>query len=448
MKLCDHVFIDFTKKRVFTSMKMFKKMTIIILYLFLFLFFIQHDVYAKKISTNENMKSTVMLLVYSNENDIETGSGFIISENHIVTNEHVVSGAEFDLPVYILLDNDEMIEVEVIWSSEVKDLAILETEKALKRPAVQFTSSSEMEIRDRVYAMGFPSAATEGMDSSALTTVKTTEGIISAKVYSESDVALFQTDTPLNPGNSGGPLFSDWGTVIGVNSSASLAYGIIIDEYGQVSPERIRKGDGINWAIQVDELLVELDRLGIDYELIPRPTDSPWNTLTIFLMIFALSSFVLALIALILLFNKKEKPRIKHLTGNYITKNSPPDRMNQQQLPQHTPNKQLQPFLITHINQVENKFIPLDKPIIIGSDPSLCQFVIPSKEISPKHCGVAFDWQNGQFILFDFKSTNGTYLRNGQQIPQNYEVYLQPGNQFYLSHTNYLFEVQLIFNKQ
>src|SRR5690606_3785776 len=121
MKLCDHVFIDFTKKRVFTSMKMFKKMTIIILYLFLFLFFIQHDVYAKKISTNENMKSTVMVLVYSNENDIKTGSGFIISENHIVTNEHVVSGAEFDLPVYILLDNDEMIEVEVIWSSEVKD---------------------------------------------------------------------------------------------------------------------------------------------------------------------------------------------------------------------------------------------------------------------------------------------------------------------------------------
>lgn len=411
--------------------------------LILFLFLISIKPVQANISTEENMQSTVMVVIYSNSNSVETGSGFVVSDYHIVTNFHVISGYEFDFPIYILLDEETRIEVSVIWSSEIKDLAILEAEEPLYRPIVKFTSSEEMEVRDRVYAMGFPSAATEGMDGSSLTTVKTTEGIISAKVYSELDVALFQTDTPLNPGNSGGPLFSDWGTVIGINSSASLAYGMIIDEDGQVVPERIRKGDGINWAIQVDELLVELDELGIDYELVPRPKETQWNMINILVMVFASASFLLAIITLYLLFVKKDRnvrrKQRMYKQASFLSNNNHPIHPTTS-LP---PRIQLHPYLIGIHGQYAGKVFPVTEPIIIGSNPSVCHLVISSEEISPKHCAIAFYPKQKQFILFDYNSKNGTFLENGTQIPGQYQFLIQHKQRFYIGNEKHMFEVQL-----
>lgn len=136
------------------------------------------------------------------------GSGFIIDrEGYILTNNHVVEGAE---EVLVRLNDRRELVAEVVGSDERSDIALLRV-KADDLPVVKLGRSSELKVAEWVMAIGSPF----GFDHSV------SVGVVSAvgrSLPSENYVPFIQTDVAINPGNSGGPLFNLDGEVVGINS--------------------------------------------------------------------------------------------------------------------------------------------------------------------------------------------------------------------------------------
>ncbi|MGJ8544201.1 MAG: Do family serine endopeptidase [Sulfitobacter sp.] len=138
------------------------------------------------------------------------GSGFIISaDGQIVTNHHVVAGAE---TVTVKMADGRAFEAKVQGSDAATDIALLKIEADVELPFVDFGSSETMRVGDEVVAVGNPF----GLGGTV------TSGIISAKSRNINAGPLddfIQTDASINRGNSGGPLFNNAGDVIGVNTA-------------------------------------------------------------------------------------------------------------------------------------------------------------------------------------------------------------------------------------
>ncbi|MBM70086.1 MAG: serine peptidase [Haliea sp.] len=139
------------------------------------------------------------------------GSGFIISEDgFIVTNNHVVDGAE---SVLVRMIDRREFEAEVVGTDPRSDLALLRV-AAEDLPFLRLEAGDSLKVGEWVLAIGSPF----GLDYSV------TAGIVSAMGRSlpteegENYVPFIQTDVAINPGNSGGPLFNLKGEVVGVNS--------------------------------------------------------------------------------------------------------------------------------------------------------------------------------------------------------------------------------------
>jgi serine protease Do len=136
------------------------------------------------------------------------GSGFIISKDgYILTNHHVISGAD---EVIVRLSNRDEYVAKIIGSDEASDVAVLKVE-ADDLPTLKFGDSDKLRVGEWVLAIGSPF----GFDHSV------TAGIVSAKgrsLPSDNYVPFIQTDVAINPGNSGGPLFNLEGEVVGINS--------------------------------------------------------------------------------------------------------------------------------------------------------------------------------------------------------------------------------------
>ena len=139
------------------------------------------------------------------------GSGFIISEDgYIVTNNHVVEGA--DSVLVRMIDRSEYT-AEIVGTDPRSDLALLRIDGS-DLPMVEIADDDALEVGEWVLAIGSPF----GLDYSV------SAGIISAKGRSlptrenENYVPFIQSDVAINPGNSGGPLFNLKGKVVGVNS--------------------------------------------------------------------------------------------------------------------------------------------------------------------------------------------------------------------------------------
>jgi serine protease Do len=141
------------------------------------------------------------------------GSGVIISsDGFIVTNNHVVEGAD---TLTVALTDGREFTAKVVGRDPLSDIAVVKVE-AKDLPAITFADSTKVEVGDRVLAIGNPFGIGETV----------TSGIISAKgrqVGILADVKGFenfiQTDAAINPGNSGGALVDVDGRLIGINSA-------------------------------------------------------------------------------------------------------------------------------------------------------------------------------------------------------------------------------------
>ncbi len=146
------------------------------------------------------------------------GSGFFIDkQGHILTNYHVIEGAE---EVYVTLKNGEEVKGEVLGADRVNDVALLKVEGDDFQP-IERGDSDDLIIGEWVLALGNPFGTliedprptlTVGVISAINRSFKPDPG--SGHVY----LNMIQTDAAINPGNSGGPLVNIAGDVIGINT--------------------------------------------------------------------------------------------------------------------------------------------------------------------------------------------------------------------------------------
>ncbi len=138
------------------------------------------------------------------------GSGFIIDANGtIVTNNHVVRGAT---TVSITLDDGTVLPARVVGHDKASDLAVLKVHSPRKLPFINLGDSNAAQPGAWVIAVGNPF----GLGGSV------TAGIVSARgrdIGEGTYDSFIQTDAAINQGNSGGPLFTQDGKVVGVNSN-------------------------------------------------------------------------------------------------------------------------------------------------------------------------------------------------------------------------------------
>jgi len=153
--------------------------------------------------------------------EMASGSGVIISnDGYIVTNNHVVDGAD---ELTVTLSNRKSFKAKVVGADPASDLAVVKID-AQGLPFLLYGNSDEVKIGQWVLAVGYPLTLE--------TTV--TAGIVSAKGrtldinrrQSQTPVESFiQTDAAVNPGNSGGPLINTDGQLIGINSAIASPTG-------------------------------------------------------------------------------------------------------------------------------------------------------------------------------------------------------------------------------
>ena len=158
-------------------------------------------------------------VINPNPSDYDSnGSGFFLNRSgHFVTNYHVVAGASnIEVKVY-LKGKIEKFPAKVLIQDKVNDLVILKVDQHgfdLGTDVPYSINYNTVEVGEEVFTLGYPLVDVMGSE------VKFTDGKISAKTGLEGDITTYQVSTPIQPGNSGGPLITEkTGEVIGIVSS-------------------------------------------------------------------------------------------------------------------------------------------------------------------------------------------------------------------------------------
>jgi len=143
-----------------------------------------------------------------------SGTGYAISSNgYIVTNHHVTNGATSIKIRGIKGDFSKTYTAKVIIEDKNNDLSILKIDDSsfTSLGTIPYTIANRTsDVGSSVFVLGYPLRATMGDE------VKLTNGIISSKSGFQGDVTSYQITAPVQPGNSGGPLFDDKGNIIGI----------------------------------------------------------------------------------------------------------------------------------------------------------------------------------------------------------------------------------------
>jgi S1-C subfamily serine protease len=151
-----------------------------------------------------------------------SGTGFAISSNGvIVTNNHVIENAKSIKVKGINSEFNKIFNAKVLVSDKINDLAIIQISDS------DFTSIETIpyilkttltNVGEDIFALGYPLRAVMGDE------IKLTNGIISSKTGFKGDITSYQVSAPVQPGNSGGPLFDINGNVIGIiNAKLTIA---------------------------------------------------------------------------------------------------------------------------------------------------------------------------------------------------------------------------------
>lgn len=142
-----------------------------------------------------------------------SGTGFAIDDGYIATNYHVINGAG---KIYISWkegDHTEKLNAQLVATDEKNDIAILKIIdsrfKGFDNIPYGFNTALANE-GEEIFVLGYPLTSTMGEE------IKLTNGIISSTKGYKDDASMYQISAPIQPGNSGGPLFDSDGNVIGI----------------------------------------------------------------------------------------------------------------------------------------------------------------------------------------------------------------------------------------
>lgn len=370
------------------------------------------------------------------------GSGFVISERHVVTNSHVAFEKEFfaqqlarefataagvteqsqfqliynafltkidsRIEYFIVLDSDSKIAGQVVWRNHPMDIAIVEAAEPLGRPIVTFAPSNVVEELQDVYVLGFPGSADYVGSTESPYIVNRTRGVLSKRFRDDQNQRdLYATDAAINPGNSGGPLFTACGEVMGVNVEKAAALD----------------AEGAGFAIQVDNIFPALEELGIDYgtasfQCIPGDATASMRywliggglLLTTFLVLGFLwlkrsGGNRISERDLSMLINQK----LQSIGGKSRRRKSA--RVDAREVV-GSGTQNLEAVLYSESGNAPPIYLTGNTIIKLGAGAS-CDVVIDNSYISGEHASLQS--VGGKVIVTDLNSTNGTYI-NGRKL--------------------------------
>lgn len=195
-----------------------------------------------------------------------SGSGFIWNkEGHLVTNFHVVYGAD---AIDVTLADRTIYRARIVGLDPDHDLAVLQ----IQAPPDQLVplpigSSQDLKVGQKVLAIGNPF----GLDHTLTTGVVSALGRTIKSMTERTIEGVVQTDAAINPGNSGGPLLDSSGRLIGINTQifspsgayAGIGFAVPVDMVNRIVPELIKHG--------------KLIRPGLGVSLVPDAIVKRWG---------------------------------------------------------------------------------------------------------------------------------------------------------------------------
>lgn len=175
----------------------------------------EKSVYIKLFPTvNDNINANINDNINANSTEHSSGTGFgITSDGLIVTNAHVISGSTKITVRGINNDFSTSLAAQIVIEDKNNDLAIIKIvdPKFNSLGTMPYTiPTKSSDVGSQVFALGYPLKGLMGEE------IKLTNGIISSKSGYEGDVTSYQISVPLQPGNSGGPLFDENANLIGI----------------------------------------------------------------------------------------------------------------------------------------------------------------------------------------------------------------------------------------
>ncbi len=186
----------------------------------------------------------------SGQFQMAAGSGFVFdNQGHIVTNAHVVQGSD---RVEVTFSDGNIMPAKINGIDLDSDLAVVQVQgDASRYTALPLGDSDAVQVGDVVVAIGNPFEQAGTMTHGIISALhRTVQGLRTSGNGSFSIPGALQTDAPLNPGNSGGPLINEFGQVIGVNEqieapagqSSGVSFAIPVNLVKTFVPELIQNG--------------------------------------------------------------------------------------------------------------------------------------------------------------------------------------------------------------
>lgn len=416
-------------------------------------FYLQNAAYY---AYRNNQYEEVKVINNGNPVGLSSGSGFFVGKSgenpsYIVTNHHVVSdyidaneGGTFiyftggyyeddsgnrypkvigatscELRVYYDDNTYDIAYVDCYGDMEKVDLAVLRLrEPTDKRKPLQIMVPTRDMVGETVYTVGFPgnaenyftSASSYGVDD-----ITVHKGSITKFVANDKGVERIQVDAAIQHGNSGGPLVTEGGYVIGVNTnvmSNSPYQDQIETDY---------------YSIHASELVTFLDKNNITYETVKAGGGIP--------IIPIAGGAAVVVIAAVVVLTKKKK-LVPAAVGASASKAPAAGKGFLAAKAKAGPAQTAQRAFIRSLAPQHNglALVIKDAPILIGRDPNSCKLVYAegTAGVSGQHCSISYDEAAGEFIVTDLRSTYGTFLMNGQRLNANVPCRIKPGNGFYV----------------
>lgn len=179
-----------------------------------------------KVIRSNNKEDDIFLKLYptakeSRQENKSSGTGFAISTaGYIVTNYHVIENAKTINVLGVQGDFAKRLSAQIIAADKNNDLAILkitDTSFRVFKDIPYLIKSKGSTVGQQIYVLGYPLRASMGDE------IKLTDGIISSNSGFQGDITSYQISAPVQPGNSGGPLFDSDGNIIGIVNARHTA---------------------------------------------------------------------------------------------------------------------------------------------------------------------------------------------------------------------------------
>lgn len=407
-----------------------------------------------------------------------SGSGFFIGDSgkdpqYIVTNCHVVDdfikaneGGQFlyatgrkssqgypeviyakscELRIYYSENDYDIAYVDSYGEVDKIDLAVLRLKDATdQRHALQLMVPTKDMVGDFVYTVGYPGNADNvftGASQYGVDDATVHKGSINKFVMNDKGVERIAIDATIQHGNSGGPLVTESGYVIGVNTNV----------YSTSPYDNQIEAD--YYAISVSELVRFLDKNSVPYGMADTSAASGAvagvkedtglgkvsgnSGMGLIIAVFLVIALLVAGgVALILILSRKKTTEQGHSQGR------PQASLQKQSAVSSGPKAAIRSMAAQH----GGKAFPVGKaPVTIGRNPAKCAIVFQegTAGVSGVHCTISYDAGSGFFTLTDINSSYGTFLANGTRVTANIPIKLKPGDLFYVGDKANVFKLEV-----